>query len=216
MSVCPVCNQRKAKRSCPALGKNICASCCGTKRLVEINCPADCGYLASARSHPPAIVQRQQEIDRAMFLPLLQGLSERQARVLLTLGAAIARHEGEMLQKISDEDIVEASGALAATLETSARGILYEHQPASLPAARLMVELKAVVADVAKNAGGTIERDAAIALRRVEHAGKMMVKVRPGGDELRQLFNRVLQPAPAGKGRGEDAAAPQGPSLIIP
>ena len=216
MSVCPVCHQRKAKRSCPALGKSICAVCCGTKRLVEINCPADCGYLAAARSHPPAIVQRQQEIDRAMLLPILQGLSERQARLLLMLAAVIARHEGELFQKITDDDIVEASGALAATLETSARGIVYEHQAASLPAARLMAELKAVVANAAKTAGGSIERDAAIALRRVEHAGKMMVTVRPGGDELRQLFNRVLKPVPTDKGRGEDAAAPQGPSLIIP
>ena len=216
MSVCPVCNLRKAKRSCPALGKQICAVCCGTKRLVEISCPADCGYLASARSHPPAIVQRQVEIDRALFMPILQGLSERQARLLLTLAAVVARHEGEMLQKVNDEDITEAAGALAATLETSARGILYEHQPASLPAARLMNELKAVVADVAKNAGAAIERDAAIALRRVEHAGRMMVQVRPGGDELRQLFNRVLKPAATEKGGGQDTAAQPGPSLIIP
>ena len=215
MSVCPVCHLRKAKRSCPALGKQICAVCCGTKRLVEIACPDDCGYLASARSHPPAVVQRQVELDRAMFLPVLQGLSERQARVLLTLAAVVAGHEGEMLQKVTDEDIVDAAGAHPATLETTARGILYEHQPASLPAARLMTDLKAAVGEVVKASGAAIERDAAVALRRVEHAGKMMVQVRPGGDELRQLFNRLLIPVGADKGRSQEPPA-QGRSLIIP
>ena len=43
--VCPLCGERKAKRACPALNRHICAVCCGTKRLVEINCPADCVYL---------------------------------------------------------------------------------------------------------------------------------------------------------------------------
>ena len=90
--VCPVCNSRKAKRACPALGKQICAVCCGTKRLVEIACPADCGYLSTARTHPPAVIQRQQEMDRSMMLPLLQGLSERQARLFLMMSALTAQH----------------------------------------------------------------------------------------------------------------------------
>ena len=142
LMLCPVCHQRKAKRACPALGKQICAVCCGTKRLVEIACPADCGYLASARTHPPAVIQRQQEMDRAMLLPLLQGLSERQARLFLMLAAVTSRHQADMLQKLVDEDIAQAAGALASTLETAAKGIVYEHQPASLVAARLMTELK--------------------------------------------------------------------------
>ena len=61
--ICPLCGVRKAKRDCPALGQRICAVCCATKRLKEINCPDTCVYLASARSHPAAIVQRRQERD---------------------------------------------------------------------------------------------------------------------------------------------------------
>jgi hypothetical protein len=119
--LCPVCHQRKAKRACPALGKQICAVCCGTKRLTEIACPSDCGYLTTARTHPPAVVQRRQEMDRAMLLPLLQGLSERQARLFLMLSGVAARYQSDALQKLVDEDIAQASGALASTLETSAR-----------------------------------------------------------------------------------------------
>ena len=161
-----------------------------------------------------------------MLLPLLEGLSERQARVFLMLASVAARHQGDVLQKLVDEDIAQAAGALAATLETSSRGILYDHQPSSLAAARLMGELKALIDDVSKNAGSAIERDAAIALRRLEHAAKMMVTVsaasapkggasaRQAESELQQLFNRVL--TPVGGREPSEAPAAQAPSLIIP
>ena len=214
--VCPVCNQRKAKRTCPALGKQICTVCCGTKRLVEINCPADCGYLASSRAHPPAVVQRQQELDRAMLLPVVQGLSDRQARVFLMLASVAARHQGEMLQKVLDEDIAQAAGALAATLETAGRGILYEHQPASLPAARLMGDLKGVVDDLTKNGGSAFEREAAVGLRRIEQGARAMAAVRPGTNEFQQLLNRVFVLPPTSADHSEQAPAPTAPSLVIP
>lgn len=225
--MCPVCHQRKAKRACPALGQQICAVCCGTKRLVEINCPPDCGYLSTARTHPPAIVQRQQEIDRAMLLPLLQGLSERQARLFLMLAAVTSRHQSDPLQKLVDDDIAQAAGALAATLETAAKGIVYEHQPASLAAGRLMAELKSVVDEVVKNAGSALERDAAIALRRIEHAAKMMVTVRSAAapnsgaparqadSELQQLFARVLAQPPGAESKPESDGSPAS-SIILP
>ena len=218
--LCPVCNQRKAKRACPALGRRICAVCCGTKRLVEINCPSDCGYLSAARSHPPAVVQRQQELDRAMFLPLLQGLSERQARLFLMLSAVVSKHQSEALQKLVDDDIAQATEALASTLETAGRGILYEHRPASVAASRLMSELKAMVDEVVKNAGSALERDAAIALRRIDQAAKMMSAsetrsgASSGQSELQQLFERVLAPPPGTD--ANDAPTASTPSLIIP
>jgi hypothetical protein len=213
--MCPVCHHRKAKRACPALGQQICAVCCGTKRLVEINCPSDCGYLVTARSHPPAIIQRQQEIDRAMLLPLLQELSERQARLFLMLAAVTSRHQSNAFQKLVDDDIAQACGALASTLETAAKGIVYEHRPASLPAARLMADLKTVVDEVVKNAGSALERDAAIALRRIEHAAKMMATVRPDTNELQQLFARVLAP-PSGSDAEPAKPSPPASPIILP
>jgi hypothetical protein len=213
--LCPVCHQRKAKRACPALGQQICTVCCGTKRLVEIACPSDCGYLSTARIHPPAVVQRQQELDRAMLLPLLRGLSERQARLFLMLANVTTRHQPDPLQKLTDEDIAQAAGALAATLETAAKGIVYEHQPASLIAASLMFELKGVVDEVVKNAGSALERDAAITLRRIEHAAKMMVAIRSDTNEFQQLLARVLTPPPGAEVEPEGPADPAS-SLIIP
>jgi len=148
-----------------------------------------------------------------MLLPLLQGLSERQARLFLMLASVTSRHQPDALQKLVDEDIAQAAGALASTLETAAKGIVYEHQPASLVAARLMGELKGVVDDVVKNAGSALERDAATALRRIEHAAKMMMTVRPDTNELQQLLARVLTAAPGADHQPEAAPAS---SLIIP
>lgn len=226
--LCPLCNQRKAKRACPALGRQICAVCCGTKRLAEISCPPDCGYLSSARHHPPAIVQRQQELDRAMLLPLLQGLSERQARLFLLLASVTSKHETEALQNLTDADIADAAAAFASTLETAGRGIVYEHRPASVAAARLMNEYKAIVDEVVKNAGSALERDAAIALRRMEAAAKAMAAQLSRADrmaaeppeagasrsDLQQLFARVLAPPTGAEARDTPAAPPS--SIIIP
>ena len=222
--VCPLCNHRKAKRFCPAKGAQICAVCCGTKRLVEINCPADCVYLSSARSHPPAIIQRQMEYDRALMLPLLQGFSERQARIFLMTAALVSRHQSEPLQKLVDSDVAQAAEALAATLETAGRGIVYEHQPASLPAARLMAEMKTMVAEIARAASAEvpgsasgIERDAAIGLRRIAEAAKATAQHDPQGTLFQELLVRVLAPPP-GTTPAEDAATSTAPasSLIIP
>ena len=84
---CPLCRRRRARRACPALGQQICPVCCGTKRLVEINCPADCSYLRSAHAYPPAVVQRQQEQDVRFLLPLVHDLSEPQHRIMFQLQA---------------------------------------------------------------------------------------------------------------------------------
>ena len=160
-------------------------------------------------------------MDRAMMLPLIQGLSERQARVFLMLAAQTSRHQSEGLQRLLDGDIAQAAGALASTLETAARGIVYEHQPASVAASRLMAELKTMITEVVKNAGSALERDAAIALRRIEQGAKAMVAYASastdrGGthSELQQLFARVLTPPP-GSEKSEAPTAPAS-SIIIP
>ena len=48
---CPLCENRKAKRFCPAKAVEICPVCCGTKREVEIDCPSNCVYLHEGREY---------------------------------------------------------------------------------------------------------------------------------------------------------------------
>src|SRR4029078_7719161 len=127
---CPLCHTRKPPRACPALHQTICAVCCGTKRLTEIQCPDDCVYLTSAREHPAAVVKRQQEHDVAILLPTLHGLTERQHQLFFLFQSLIARHTREGFVRLVDDDVADAAGAVAATFETAARGVIYEHAAA--------------------------------------------------------------------------------------
>src|SRR4029079_6398184 len=131
--LCPLCGTRRARRGCPALGQQICAVCCGTKRLTQIPCPADCAYLAVAREHPPAATVRQQQEDVEVLLQGMRDLSERQSQLFFVINRFLQRYEAPGLQAIIDDDVIEAVTALAATFETAARGVIYDHRPAGLP-----------------------------------------------------------------------------------
>jgi len=224
--VCPLCGGRKAKRACPALGKQICAVCCGTKRLVEIRCPNDCVYLTAARTHPPAVVQKQLDQDRALLLPLVSGLNDRQARLFLMYGGVVIRHQPETFQRLIDDDIAQAAQAHAATLETAGRGIVYDHRPSTLSAERLLIELKALTAEMAREGGTSLERDAAVALRRFEAGARECAKRLSGSTAFQQLLVRMLSPqgGPAESagssgekpGAGKSDLTAPAPSLILP
>jgi hypothetical protein len=168
--VCPLCGTRKARRGCPAVGQQICAVCCGTKRLVQIQCPPDCAWLAGAREHPPAVVVRQQQRDIGLLVNFMRDFSERQSHLFFLINTFITGYQPAELQPLIDDDVVESMEALAATYETAVRGVIYEHRPASLPADRLATALKPVLAEAGKNLGTAFERDAGVVLRRVADA----------------------------------------------
>jgi hypothetical protein len=213
---CPVCGSRRARRSCPALKEQICTVCCGTKRLVEIACPSDCVYLAAAREHPAAATLRQQEHDLRFLAQLMRDLSERQSQVLFLLATLLLRYNPPELQALIDDDIAEAAGALAGTFETASRGVIYEHQPASLPAARLATSLKALLAEAGKGAPSSFERDAAVVLRRLEESARSLHAV-DGSNRRRflDLLGRIIR-RPDGDRGGDDRAAPEPSRLIVP
>jgi len=167
---CPLCGKRKARRACPALGHDICAVCCGTKRLTEIRCPSGCVYLASAREHPPATAVKQHQHDVALLVRFLRDLSERQSRLFLLVCAFLTRYEPPELHQLLDVDIAEAAEALAATFETAARGVIYEHRPTSAAASRLGDALAGVLAEAGQDSGANLDRDAAVVLRRIQES----------------------------------------------
>src|SRR5678815_786154 len=114
---CPSCGRRKGRRHCPALAASICTICCGTKRLVEIQCPETCIHLAAAREHPAAVVKKQQERDVAALVPTIKHLTERQQQLFFLFHSVILRHKPEAFSRLLDEDVGQAAGAVAATLE---------------------------------------------------------------------------------------------------
>jgi hypothetical protein len=211
---CPLCHQRNARRACPARGDEICAVCCATKRLVEIACPADCVYLASAQRNPPAPVRRQQEADVRALADTLGRLSERQYRLGFLLLTFVGRYQPSGLARMEDTDVAEAAATLAATYETAGRGVIYEHTAASTTAAGLAAELKTFLTELGRGAGATFEREAAEVLRAIERGARAASPVE-GGRAYLDLVARVV---PKG-GRGEAhaiAPADEAPKLIIP
>jgi len=209
---CPICRTRKPRRACPALQQTICPVCCGTKRLTEIQCPDDCVYLTSAREHPAAVVKRQQEHDVAILLPTLHGLTERQHQLFFLFQSVIARHTPEGFSRLLDDDVAEAAGAVASTLETAARGVIYDHVAPSLPAQRLASELKAMLGDMQKQGVRIHDREAATVLRAIEKGARETRKIEPGDASYLTLMARLLQRNRSG---AQPAAEPTR-SLIIP
>lgn len=192
MPSCPSCGQRKGRRACPALGTVICPVCCGTKRLVKIACPETCVYLGTARSHPAAVVRKQQDKDVAAVLPALQRLTERQHQLFFLFHTAIARHTPEGLARPLDIDVAEAAAATAATLETAARGVIYEHAPSTLPAQRLAAELRTMLKEM-RDAGATVsDREAAIVLRAIEQGARTSTSSQQPTAYL-EIMGRLLQ-----------------------
>jgi len=209
---CPLCQLRKERRACPALHQTICAVCCGTKRLTEIQCPDDCVYLTSAREHPAAVVKRQQEHDVAILLPTLKGLSERQHQLFFLFQSLIARHTPEGFARLVDDDVAEAAAVAASTLETAAKGVIYEHAAQSLPAQRLATEMKTMLAEMRQQGVKVYDREAAIVLRAIEKGARETRKVEPGDTSYLTLMARLLQRNRA----GAQPPPPDRGSLIIP
>lgn len=215
VAVCPLCGTRRARRSCPAIGKSICAVCCGTKRQSEIRCPSDCGYLASAREHPPAVALRQQQRDIALLVEVMRDLTDRQSQLFFLVTTFLVQYQPPELQPLIDEDVAESSAALASTFETASRGVIYEHRPTSLAAERLGSALKPVLAEAGKGIpGSAFERDAAVVLRRVADAARELRKSEPANRcAMLDLLRRAIRPRDA----APDAAAPHAePRVILP
>jgi hypothetical protein len=219
--LCALCGKR-GRRACPALGQSICAVCCGTKRQREIRCPADCGYLSAAREHPAAAVQRRHERDLRFFVPLVAELTEPQYRLLLFLQAVTLEHAAGALPALRDEDVADAAGAVASTLDTAGKGIIYEHQAASVPAQRLAGELGRAISELSGREGtpASIERDAAAALRRLQQGASTAGAALTGDDRpvFLGLLRRLMSEQP---GRPTEAkpdsppSRPEGGGLII-
>jgi hypothetical protein len=212
--VCPLCGTRRAKRGCPALDKQICAVCCGTKRLVQIRCPSDCAWLATAREHPPATVVRQRQQDVGILSRVMRDLSERQSQLLFLITTFLATYQPNELHAPIDDDVVEAISSLAATFETASRGLIYDHRPASVLAERLATSLRPVLEEAGRGAGSSFERDGAVVLRRLEDAVR---DVRTFDQTNRQAFlellRRVMAPSPQDQPVDE---TPDRSRLIVP
>jgi len=219
---CPLCRQRAARRRCPALGRDICAVCCGTKRLVAITCPPDCGYLRSAQTHPPAAVRRQQERDLGFLMAIDEGLAPAQSELYWAVLTFVVGFRSDPLVKVLDEDLADGAASLAATYETAARGVIYEHRPQSLIAQRFVTDLQGFLAALAAESqtpARHLERDAAVVLRRLEAGARNVRKTVDEGpatalDIISRVVTNAARQTPAAG--SAPAVEPRRPMIIKP
>jgi hypothetical protein len=150
------------------------------------------------------------------LLPLLADLSEPQYRLLLFVQALVVKHAEGAIPPLLDADVADAAAAVAATFETAGKGIIYEHQAASVPAQRLASEVGHAIAEMRrKGAPPSLERDAAAALRRLERGAKTAGTVLDGDEApvFVGVLRRVMeQPAAA----AADSPPAGGSGLIVP
>lgn len=182
---------------------------------MEIDCPDSCRHLASSRTHPAAVVRRRQERDVATLLPTISHLDERQHQLFFLFVSVIARHRPERLISLVDDDVAEATGSVAATAETAARGVVYEHVPDSPVAQRLARELTAALADLRAGGAKVYDGEAAIALRAIER-GARELHLADDPTAYVSLVGRLLQLRPGARPSGVPENARPGASIILP
>jgi hypothetical protein len=210
---CPLCGARSGRRACPALGQEICAVCCGTKRLSEIRCPDSCGYLHSARRHPPVAARRRDERELVLVASALHRTTEQQRAIFALLQTVIARHARAAMPPLLDRDVAEACRALAATFETAARGIIYEQHATSAPAERLASDLRQHIEQALRPSERPVDRDLAVALRATEAMATRAGGELEGGE---RAYLEFLERKMGGADEAPQADTPRGGRLIIP
>jgi hypothetical protein len=207
---CTLCGERRAKRACPALGQEICPVCCATKRLVAIRCPAGCVHLAAARQHPAAAVKRQHEADLRQLMLALGPMSEPQLQLFFLLQSYLLRTPADGLARPVDAEVVDAATAVAATLETASRGVIFEHQAATVNGQRLAAALRSVLLEAGKGGGSRFEREAAAVLRAIATAAAAPAGKPANSRDYLELVARVLR-----EGAPESPAAAES-TIILP
>ena len=141
---CIICEQRKAKRYCPAKRRSICPVCCGEKRGVEINCPLDCPYYVEGQKYQQEKITRQR-LKKEGVQPYIRRAElynknpEIFAKIELAL-ATLFRMDG----KLTNGEVAEALELVIKTLDTEKKGILYEYRSEN----RIVNELSGRVLDI--------------------------------------------------------------------
>jgi hypothetical protein len=188
---------------------------------VEIHCPPDCGYLAAAQVHPAASVRRQQERDLGFVMAMREGLTELQTELFLALLSFMAGLQADPLARVTDDDVADGAGALAATYETADRGLIYEHRPPSLVAQRFVTDAKAFLANLAAEADAAttrrMERDVAVVLRHLEpgvRGARTMADEGPA-TAIGMIRRFVAAAREGGQGRRQAALEPRPTGQIL-
>lgn len=123
---CILCDQRKAKRFCPAKGDTICSQCCGEMRVLEIDCPESCRYLREGRT-------REVELHARYYYSSPDPAEhKKRQRILTQFDTFISQLEYMLAEErrtsrdFTDQDAADALELVLENLRTEEKGVLYE------------------------------------------------------------------------------------------
>lgn len=125
---CVVCGKVKGKRFCPAKKGQICPTCCGEKRVLEIPCPEDCQYLSSGLSYQllKKRVGALQHEDDPLLRRKYYDVHSNYPDILTGLEEAIIRF-AQGLRSLRDRQVQDSVTLLLKTYKTEQSGLIYEH-----------------------------------------------------------------------------------------
>ena len=140
---CLLCRRRKGKRFCPAKNGLICAQCCGEKRVIEVDCPADCVYLSEGQRYQ--VEQKYVRLSREWDDQRRQEVV-RLSRKFGDIFDAIERYAAHNRRALeTDERFLEALDLIEKSLETEMKGIIFRPSAGSLVAEGAAKEIEAIL-----------------------------------------------------------------------
>ena len=150
---CTLCNSRKGKRHCPAKSVLICAQCCGEKRVVEIDCPSDCPYLASGQEYQSIkkFLDQVRRSDPADAERRFQTLHDH-GYVIYDLEVAVLGFASD-LSSLKDANILDSIELLVEDFRTEQKGVIYQHRHPNPIVESLARELREVLNEKMESGG---------------------------------------------------------------
>jgi len=112
MSKCVYCQQRKGKRSCPALTGMICSQCCGEHRITSISCPTSCVFLGANDDYQQKRAAGRFELERRTFYRELLDISGERATEIFYVFEALAFRFFQDRRDAQDAEVLEGLQSL--------------------------------------------------------------------------------------------------------
>lgn len=144
--LCKICQKRRARRHCPAVGGDICPLCCGTHREIAFTCPLECEFLQEAHRHEKP--QPAAKLSYPDISVTEEFLADHEDLVLVCAHALVEgalRAEGAV-----DNDVIAALEALIQTRRTLASGLVYETRAENTIAAAIQRSVSDALAEYEK------------------------------------------------------------------
>ena len=152
----------------------------------------------------------------AALLPSVHHLTERQHQLFFLFNTVVVRHQPEGFARLNDDDVAEAAATVAATLETAARGVIYEHAAQSPVAQRLARELQGMLEEMRKRGATVYDGEAAITLRAIEQGAREARKTDPIPTAYLTLIARLLHANRAAQPSADQGEPKAASSIVLP